>query len=293
MPLHDDHSDQDLVREAVGGSREALDRLLRRHESAIYGLAVRMLWEPQDAEDATQEVLLKIATRLSSFRAESTFRTWAYRIAANHLISVKRSKAEETIGGFDCYARALAAIPLEDIADDAALSPEDATLAFEVKVGCTIGMLLCLERDQRIVYILGEILEVPDVVGAEVLGTSRDNFRQRLARAREQLRSFLAGNCGLADPRNGCRCARKTQGFIRAGLVDPSSLRFATPHRTAVEQVAARRARELDAWFGTSLEAIYRGDTLRPARDVVDAVTTIVRSAEAERLLASPGSLRN
>ncbi len=288
-----DHSDRDLVRDAVGGSREALDRLLRRHESAVYGLAVRMLWEPRDAEDATQEILLKIATRLSSFRGECTFRTWAYRIAANHLISVKRSKAEETISGFDCYARALAAVPLEEIADGAALSPEDATLAYEVKVGCTIGMLLCLERDQRIVFILGEVLEIPDAVGAEVLGMSRDNFRQRLARAREQLRSFLAGNCGLADPRNGCRCARKTQDFIRAGLVDPNSLRFATPHRTAVQQVAPRRARELDAWFGTSIEAIYRGDALRPPRDVVDAVTAILRSTEAERLLAAPGLLRN
>ena len=292
MPPHDP-SDRDLVRAAVGGSREALDQLLRRHESAIYGLAVRMLWEPRDAEDATQEILLKIATRLSSFRGECAFATWAYRVAANHLISVRRSKPEETISGFDCYARALAAVPLEEIADEAALSPEDATLAYEVKVGCTIGMLLCLERDQRIVFILGEVLEVPDAVGSEVLGTSRDNYRQRLARAREQLRSFLAGNCGLADPRNGCRCARKTQGFIRAGLVDPSSLRFAIPHRTAVEQVAPRRARELDAWFGTSLEAICRGDALRPPRDVVEAVTAILRSAEAERLLAAPGSLRS
>jgi len=292
MPSHD-HADRDLVRDAVDGSREAIGRLLRRHETAVYGLAVRMLWEPRDAEDATQEILLKIATRLSSFRGECAFRTWAYRIAANHLISVKRSKAEETISGFDCYARALAAVPLEEIADDAALSPEHATLAYEVKVGCTIGMLLCLARDQRIVFILGEVLEIPDAVGAGVLGTSRDNYRQRLARAREHLRSFLAGNCGLADPRNGCRCARKTQGFIRAGLVDPSSLRFATPHRTAVEQVAPRRARELDAWFGTSLDAIYRGGALRPPRHVVDAVTAILRSAEAERLLAAPGPVRN
>lgn len=291
MPSHDP-GDPDLVRDAVAGSREALDRLLRRHERVLYGLAVRMLWEPRDAEDATQEILLKIATRLSSFRGDSAFRTWAYRIAVHHLVSAKRSKAEETITGFDCYGPALAAVPLEELADDATVSPEDATLAHEVKVGCTLGMLLCLERDQRIVFILGEILELPDAVGAEVLATSRDNFRQRLARARAQLRSFLAGNCGLVDPRNGCRCARKTQGFIRAGLVDPSSLRFATAHRAAAERVAPPRARELDAWFGSSLEAIYRGDALRPGRDVVDAVTAIVRSAEADRLLGAPGSPR-
>ncbi len=288
-----DPTDGELVQAAVGGSPEALERLLRRHEGALYGLAIRMLWEPRDAEDATQEILLKIATRLSSFRGESAFGTWAYRIAANHLISAKRSRAEETIGGFDCYGRALAAIPLEDLADDAAVSPEDATLAHEVKVGCTLGVLLCLDRDQRIVFVLGEVLELSDAIGAEVLGTTRDNFRQRLARAREQLRAFLGGHCGLADPRNRCRCVRKTQGFIRAGLVDPGSLRFVTRHQAAVEQVAPRRARELDAWFGTSLDAIYRADTPRPARDVVEVVSALLRTAEAERLLAPPGPVRS
>src|SRR3972149_1005302 len=105
MPPHDP-SDRGLVRAAVGGSREALDQLLRRHESAIYGLAVRMLWEPRDAEDATQEILLKIATRLSSFRGECAFATWAYRVAANHLISGGRSKPEGADSGVDCFSPA-------------------------------------------------------------------------------------------------------------------------------------------------------------------------------------------
>lgn len=291
MPTHDP-DDRDLVRDAVTGSRAALDLLLRRHERGVYALAVRMLWEPRDAEDATQEILVKIATRLASFRGESAFRTWAYRIAANHLVSVKRSRAEETITGFECYGGALAAVPAEEVADDAVLGPEDALLALEVKVGCTIGMLLCLARDQRLVFVLGDVLGLPDTVGAEVLATSRDNFRQRLARAREQLRAFMAGSCGLVDPRNRCRCARKTRGFIRAGLVEPASLRFAAQHREAVERGAPRRARELDAWFGTSLETIHRGDGLRPARDVVEAVMAVVGAPEAERLLEPPGALR-
>jgi RNA polymerase sigma factor (sigma-70 family) len=285
-------SDSELVRDAAGGSREALDVLLRRHEADIYGLAVRMLWEPRDAEDATQEILLKVATRLASFRGESAFRTWAYRIAANHLVSTRRSRPEETIRGFDCYGRALAAVPLEEIADDAVLGPEEAALAHEVKIGCTIGMLLCLDRAQRMVFVLGEIFQLPDAAGAEVLGIGRDNFRQRLARARGQLRAFLDGNCGLADQRNECRCARKTQGFIRAGLVDPTSRRFATVHRTTVERLAPRRARELDAWFGASLEANYRGEALRPARDLVAAAIAILGSADAERLLGTPVSAR-
>jgi hypothetical protein len=209
----------------------------------------------------------------------------------NHLLSARRSQAEATVTGFECYAQALAAVPLEELAADAAVGPEEAALAQEVKVGCTIGMLLCLAREQRLVFILGEVLELPDTIGAEVLALTRDGFRQQLARARQQLRAFLAAQCGLVDPRNPCRCARKTRGFIRAGLVDPGSLRFASGHRTAVERGAPRRARELDAWLAASIETIHRGDALRARRDVVAAVTEVVRSADAERLLAPPGRL--
>jgi hypothetical protein len=88
-------------------------------------------------------------------------------------------------------------------------------------------MLLCLDRGQRLVYVLGEIFEVGDAVGAELLEISRDNFRQRLTRARRDLHNFMNEKCGLVDPANPCRCDKKTRGFIQAGYVDPANLLFA------------------------------------------------------------------
>src|SRR5207245_5666757 len=82
-------------------------------------------------------------------------------------------------------------------------------------------------REQRLVYILGEIFEVSDVVGAELLEISRENFRQRLARARRELHSFMNDRCGLVNPTNPCRCAKKTRAFMQAGYVDPRNLLFA------------------------------------------------------------------
>ncbi len=101
--------DGDLARAAASGDRSALAALLRRHQRWIYNLALRMLWDARGAENATQEILLKIATRLGSYRGESTLRTWAWRIAANHLLSRRRGRAEEVIRGFECYGAALAA----------------------------------------------------------------------------------------------------------------------------------------------------------------------------------------
>ena len=113
-------------------------------------------------------------------------------------------------------------------------------------------MLLCLSREQRLVYILGEIFGVTDSVGAELLEISRENFRQKLARARRDLHQFMHGQCGLVNEANPCRCAKKTQAFMKAGYLDPTNLLFATSHVTHVREVAPKALGRLEA-----LDAAY------------------------------------
>jgi RNA polymerase sigma factor (sigma-70 family) len=72
-------------------------------QDRIYGLAIRMLYYLSDAEDATQEILIKIITHLDRFRGESRFMTWAYRIASNHLISTRKRRAERWGWTFEIY----------------------------------------------------------------------------------------------------------------------------------------------------------------------------------------------
>ena len=84
-----------LVAAAVSGDQNALEQLLRAVVDDIRRLAQRMLWHPQDAEDATQEILVKVATRLSTFRGDARVSTWVHRIAVNHLLSTRRRRAED------------------------------------------------------------------------------------------------------------------------------------------------------------------------------------------------------
>jgi len=247
-------SDESLATRAVGGDRLALEQLLRRHQRFLHDVALRFLQHPQDAEDAVQEALVRIATRLSSFRGESGFRTWAYRIAMNHLFDVKRSAPEKVVTSFVCYGEYLARAPDAEPPAPGEL-PDAALIVEEVKRSCTLGMLLCLDREQRLAFILGEILEVGDAAGAEILGVARDTFRQRLARARQQLHGFLRGRCGLVDPANPCRCARKTRAFIRDGVVDPARLVFTGE---AVDRARATASRG-EAAVDELAAAIYRG----------------------------------
>lgn len=234
--------DQELVQLAKGGSRAALEELVVRHQAWIYNLALRMVHHPEDAKDATQEVLIKLFTRLSTFDGLSSLRTWLYRIVVNHLLNMKRSRAESRGITFIQYGRNLDDTPEAELElpDLQAVPADEQLLIAEARIGCTSGMLLCLDRGQRLIFILGSIFGVSDAVGTELLELSRDNFRQKLARARRDLQNFMQDKCGLVNTANPCRCAKKTRGFIAAGHIDPHKLRFATERVTHVRDVAAR-----------------------------------------------------
>jgi len=261
-------ADRELVEQAQAGSREALERLITRHQRWIYNIVLRMIYLPQDAEDITQEILIKLMTKLSTFKGDSRFRTWLYRIVINHVLNMKRTRGEEMEWTFEKYGSGLSSAPDEDLPDPQSV-PVDLTLIVEeAMIGCTSGMLLCLSREQRIVYVLGEIFGVTDAVGAELLETSRDAFRQKLSRARRDLHQFMHGQCGLINASNSCRCAKKTQAFIKAGYIDTNKLLFASEHVTRVRDVAQRTHEGLEALDAEYAE-IHRGHPFLEGRDFV------------------------
>src|SRR5258707_7048608 len=92
-----------LVQRARSGDAVAVEDLVREVADDVYRLSLRVLWHPQDAEDATQEILVKVVTRLDSFRGEAAFTTWAYRVAANHLLSTRRRRAEQAALSFEAF----------------------------------------------------------------------------------------------------------------------------------------------------------------------------------------------
>ena len=149
---------EDEARRAIDGDRDALERLVRAIQGNIYGLALRMLCNREDAEDATQEVLVRIVTRLSQFDFRSRLKTWAYRVAVNYILDVKKSAVERLHLSFERFAEDLTG----GLGPEAPAETERSFLIEEVKVACTTAMLQCLDRPHRLAYVLGEILELPD-----------------------------------------------------------------------------------------------------------------------------------
>lgn len=257
-------SDEELAARAQEGDREAMELLLTRHQLWVFNLALRMLRLHADAEDATQEILIRAMKARPGFRGESKFSTWLYRIAANHLLNVKKEawKAADSICSFERAAEGLRQVPDFDPPDPSTVPVPVEALIEETRNHCTIGTLLCLDGRQRLVFVLGEVFGVSDQVGAEIAGVSPENFRQILSRARRDLYAYLQGNCSLVNSENHCKCARKTRAYIMAGFVDAQKLVFTQKHLRSVSEVAARHADELMDAYMEAGASVYRNHPL-------------------------------
>ncbi|MEJ2639986.1 MAG: RNA polymerase sigma factor [Desulfosarcinaceae bacterium] len=221
---------EDLVAQARNGNRGALEQLVAQIRDRVYGLAMRMLSHPSDAEDATQEILIKTVTHLGQFRGEWAFSTWVYRIACNHLLTTRKRRAERLELTFDaCRSHIEASLA----AQPSAASPEaeQGLIVEEMMLACTQAILLCLDRGLRLAYILGEVLGFASQQGAEILEISPAAFRKRLSRARDQVRTFMRRYCGLVDANNRCRCARLIPQTTRRKWLDPGRLLFSNHPR--------------------------------------------------------------
>lgn len=219
------------VESARSGDRAALEAVVRAIQPFINRLALRFFGCPHYAQDAAQEALVRIVVKLDSFDTQSAFSTWAYRVAVNKFLSMARSPAERQVPSIEDFDEDLA--QTSEAASDAAPDTELAMTLAELRIGCTLAMLLCLERDARLAYILGAIVELDHQAAAEILGCSAATYRKRLERARDAITGLMKRRCGVFDANNGCQCVDRIPIAKSRGHLQPERLVFAS----SVEQV--------------------------------------------------------
>jgi DNA-directed RNA polymerase specialized sigma24 family protein len=222
---------------------------------------------------------------LGSFEGKSRFRTWAYRIAVNHLLNVQKSEMERQGITFTDLSREMDSLPDLDLPDPKSVPVELPLLVEEAKVGCTTAMLMCLDRRQRFAFVLGEVFGASDRIGAEVMEISPDNFRQLLARARHDLYSFMKDKCGLVNPSNPCRCAKKTQAFIDKGYLDPARLQFTMERVGHVREIAPARLEELQTLANRQHAEVFRDHGFLPVKDQVTVLRRLFDDPQGRRVV--------
>lgn len=277
-PNYDDETDSNLVFDSLNGSKESLETLVHRHQTFIYNIVWKMVLNPQNAEDITQDILIKVITKLATFNNKSQFRTWLYRIVVNHVLNIKKQFRELQFTDFNTVSSVLNDLPDNDESEESENTTED------VKISCTAGMLLCLDREQRIIFILGAIFSIKSKLGADILQITPENFRQKLSRARKDLHSFMDGNCGLVNKSNPCRCPKKTRAFVANGWTTPDGLQFNSRIiKDLYSSVPEKNEQILDV-FEEKYQILFSKHPLQQPLKGVEIIDEILKDKKIERI---------
>jgi RNA polymerase sigma-70 factor (ECF subfamily) len=173
----DDHDDV-LARRAADGDNGALDELLRRHTALVHGVCRRILGNPDDALDATQEALIAIARKIASFDGRAKFSTWAYRVATNAALDEARRRTRRPV-------------PTETLPEKTR-GPERGALDVGVADRLDVDAALAqLTPDYRAAVALRDLVGMDYSEIAEVLGIPPGTVRSRISRGRAALADLL------------------------------------------------------------------------------------------------------
>lgn len=155
---------------------------------------------------------------------------------------------------------------------------EEKLLIEEAKLSCMKAMLLCLDREQRMIFIIGELFEISDVIGSEIMEMSRENFRVKLHRAKQQLYRFMDNKCGLINSQNPCRCARKAVSFISMGFVDPVNLHFQKDVITTIGKAAKSKLEIFSDEILPDYRSLYRDHPYLKSPENLEGIRQLLSS---------------
>lgn len=230
-------NEKQLVVKAVSGNQDALEAILTGVKDMVFNLSLRMLGTIPDAEDATQEILIKIMTHLSSFRHDSSLSTWAFSIAVNHLKSYRKGLFSNHPLSFEEYGEDIISGRERDIPDMTG-GTDKALLEHELKLSCTNVMLQCLDAESRCIYILGTMFRLNSQIAADILNMSPEAYRKRLSRIRKKVADFLGQYCGLSGS-DKCACSRRTNYAIASHRINPASLDYQSMKKCSYNDITA------------------------------------------------------
>jgi RNA polymerase sigma-70 factor (ECF subfamily) len=216
-------SDQALVVAAREGDRRALEKLLERHQSAVYRFGMKMCGEAEDAKDVLQETLFAAARTLPDFRGASSVSTWLYTIARSFCLKKRRTSkfAPDRIESLEAQSEASSQVP------DARRSPEEDAAARQLRqvLDAAIAELDPMYRE---VLLLRDVEGLAAAEVAEVLGISVEAVKSRLHRARVAVRERVAPVLSHGAPETpqaaeGCQDVVALLSRRLEGEIDPST----------------------------------------------------------------------
>ena len=183
-------NEEQLVGRARSGDIEAFEALVAEYDGRIYNMAYRMLGNPEDARDVTQDAFLKAYSSIGGFRGDASFSTWLYRIAKNVCLDVLRRRSRRTVFSLDDPMETEEGELDRQLAGELP-DPEDALLDSEVR-DAVKDAILRLPPHHRSIIVLRDIEDLSYEEIAEILEIGLGTVKSRLYRARSALSANLA-----------------------------------------------------------------------------------------------------
>ena len=197
-----------VIRAVLEGDTDRFEELVHAHEKGIYNLCLRMLGDEQDALDAAQEAFFKAFRSLSSFRGDSRFSTWLYRLASNVCLDMLRRRPGTPTLSLDDDESPL-------FLADSSPSPHEAVERWEIR-RTVRAALAALPEDFRQIIVLRDVNGFSYEEIADITGLGTGTVKSRLFRARKKLASaLLGGNISVSTASNNTG-NRRGKGGARA-----------------------------------------------------------------------------
>jgi RNA polymerase sigma-70 factor (ECF subfamily) len=193
-----------IVAELKAGNEDAYTRLIEQYHQAIYGLVYRILDDPTDAPDTTQEVFLKVFRGMPKFKCESSLKTWMYRIAIREASNRRRwffrhKMREHSIEPLPDDRERLPVSMLDSLVDSAE-SPFESVARRQVRARLEQALQEIPEH-YRTTVVLRDVEDLSYEEIAEVTETSLGTVKSRLVRGREAMRRQLASHAHWLVPK--------------------------------------------------------------------------------------------
>jgi RNA polymerase sigma-70 factor (ECF subfamily) len=227
---------KELIRNLKNGSEESFSFLYGAYGKKIYNLAYRMIGNPEDAEDITQETFLQAYRHIENFNEESHIYTWLYTITKNSCYRVLQNQKKNSFTSLESLIHTAQDHQLpKDITDR-----EREFLINQIKEGCLTGLLRRLSFYQRVAFILHVLVHLPIREVAEILDKSEGATKVLIHRARQNLKGFLCKNCSLYDKENSCRCENLISFSLNQGWIS-------RPSKGTLEETSSIQSERIEA----------------------------------------------
>ena len=188
-----DATDEMLMVRYQRGDREAFAELVRRYKSPVHNVVFRQLRHASNAEDLTQDVFLRVVRNAAEFKHEASFSTWLYTIARDLCVDQLRNHGHKRHASQDPPSPAVAdTVELID-ADPDPSGPVDRTAASSEVQACIVRAVEQLPDEQREVFLLRQVANLPFSEIAEVTGASENTVKSRMRYALDRLQGALSG----------------------------------------------------------------------------------------------------